>query len=231
MARHVFDRRLSRSPAPVHGGFWRLRIGPIPVSWEDDAHDAEFTTVPHTAPPPEITNALIQKYNCPGLSIKYAPEGHYKFVTNIPIQEDNEYEKTFQVTMLCDNWYENWWAFHRYMDTVMSGRTGGFPEQDPEHRIYGLDRTYRNRLTFIPYIEMHAADDCAQEHMIVRFERCRLTDLGDLQPQLRGVDPLPFSITVKYEIKRIIRLPDPNNLMSAICVSTSNNSYTTGTTG
>jgi len=39
---------------------------------------------------------------------------------------------------------------------------------------------------------------------------------------------LKFSMSFNYQIKRIIRLPDPNSLMSAICVVTggeTSNSY------
>ena len=227
MGKYTYERRLTRSPVPVHMGFWRCRIGPLPVSYEDEAGDAQFTTVPHTAPPPEITNALIKSFNCTGLSESFEKEAHYKFVTRIPTQEDNQYDDSFTITLLCDNWYENWWAFHRYMETVMSGQTGGFPIENRDHRVYGIDKSYRNRLTFIPYIELHAADDAAQEHMIVRFERCRITKLSDMDVSRPGsADPLPFSLTIQYEIKRIIRLPDPNDMMSAICVATSTDRYT-----
>ena len=216
---------MRKAPVPVHQGFWRCTIGPLPVSWHDDAHDAVDTVKPHTAPVPEMVNALIKTYICNGLTESFEMESHYKFRTRIPTQEDNQYDGSLTITMLADQGYENWWGLHRYMDTVMSGITGGFPVPDMQHRVFGLDGRYRNRLTWIPYIDIHCADDNSQERMIVRFRRCRITTLGDLQPNPGSVEPVPFNMTVVYELKDIIRLPDPNSYMSAICVSTSSNAY------
>lgn len=225
MARRSFFRKLTRSPAPVHQGFWRLRIGPLPVSYEDDILDAQFSTRPHTAPPPEIVNALIKDYVCPGLTERFEMENHYMFRTRIPVTEDNEYDNAITITLLADDYYENWWAIHRYMDTVMNFNRNGHPIMDTTNRVYGIDGRYRNRLTFIPFIDMHAADDCAQEHMIVRFERCRIESLGDLQIKPGSSDPIAFNLSIKYELRRIIRLPDPNDMMSAICVSNGTDAY------
>jgi hypothetical protein len=52
-----------------------------------------------------------------------------------------------------------------------------------------------------------------------------VAQLSDLQPNPGSADPVPFNISVLYELKEIIRLPDPNSMMSAICVSTSTNAY------
>jgi hypothetical protein len=218
-------RIMRQAPVPVHQGFWRCTIGPLPVSWHDEAHDAVDTPTPHTAPVPEMINALIKNYICNGLSQSFEFEYHYKFRTRIPTQEDNQYDGTLTITMLADQAYENWWGLHRYMDTVMSGITGGFPITNMNSRVFGLDGRYRNRLTYIPYIDIHCADDNSQERMIVRFRRCRITTLSDLQPNPGSVEPVPFNISVQYELKEIIRLPDPNSYMSAICVTNSSNAY------
>lgn len=218
-------RIMRQAPVPVHQGFWRCTVGPLPVSWHDEAHDAVDTPTPHTAPVPEMINALIKNYICNGLSQSFEFEYHYKFRTRIPTQEDNQYDGALTITMLADQAYENWWGLHRYMDTVMSGITGGFPITNMNNRVFGLDGRYRNRLTYIPYIDIHCADDNSQERMIVRFKRCRITTLGDLQPTPGSVEPVPFNISVLYELKEIIRLPDPNSYMSAICVSNSSNAY------
>lgn len=218
-------RIMRHAPTPVHQGFWRCTIGPIPVSWHDEAHDATDTPIPHTAPVPEMVNALIKNYICNGLKESFEQEYHYKFRTRIPTQEDNQYDDPLTITMLADQGYENWWGLHRYMETVMSGLTDAYPIMNPNHRIYGIDHRYRNRLTFIPYIDIHCADDNSQERMIVRFKRCRVTALSDLQPNPGAIDPVQFNMTALYELKEIIRLPDPNSLMSAICVSTSSNAY------
>jgi hypothetical protein len=218
-------RIMRKAPVPVHQGFWRCTIGPLPVSWHDEAFDATDTVTPHTAPVPEMVNALIKTYICNGLQESFEFENHYKFRTRIPTQEDNQYDGSLTITMLADQGYENWWGIHRYMDTVMSGYTGGFPIEDLHHRVFGTDGRYRNRLTFIPYIDIHCADDNSQERMIVRYKRCRISNLSDLQPNPGSIDPVPFNISVLYELKDIIRLPDPNSYMSAICVSTSSNAY------
>jgi len=218
-------RIMRQAPVPVHQGFWRCTVGPLPVSWHDEAHDAVDTPTPHTAPVPEMINALIKNYICNGLSQSFEFEYHYKFRTRIPTQEDNQYDGALTITMLADQAYENWWGLHRYMDTVMSGITGGFPITNMNSRVFGLDGRYRNRLTYIPYIDIHCADDNSQERMIVRFKRCRITTLSDLQPTPGSVEPVPFNISVLYELKEIIRLPDPNSYMSAICVSNSSNAY------
>ena len=218
-------RIMRKAPVPVHQGFWRCTIGPLPVSWHDEAFDATDTVTPHTAPVPEMVNALIKTYICNGLQESFEFENHYKFRTRIPTQEDNQYDGSLTITMLADQGYENWWGLHRYMETVMSGLTDAFPIMNPNHRVYGLDGRYRNRLTFIPYIDIHCADDNSQERMIVRFKRCRISQLSDLQPNPGPADPVPFNMSVLYELKDIIRLPDPNSMMSAICVSTSSNAY------
>ena len=219
-------RIMRHAPVPVHQGFWRCTIGPLPVSWHDEAHDATDTVIPHTAPVPEMVNALIKTYVCNGLSESFEFEYHYKFRTRIPTQEDNQYDDALTITMLTDQGYENWWGIHRYMETVMSGLTDAYPITNRNHRIYGLDGRYRNRLTYIPYIDIHCADDNSQERMIVRFKRCRIAKLSDIQPNPVGsVEPVPFNMSVLYELKEIIRLPDPNSMMSAICVTNSSNAY------
>lgn len=213
-------RRLSRVAQPVHQGFIRCRIGPMPVDYEQ-TNDSSDPTQPNTAPPPEVTNALISDWTCPGIQIRYDKESHYKFVVNIPIQEDNEWTETLTVNMLCDNHYENWWSIHRYMETIMRGSTDAFPIRDINHPIYGFDHRYRNRKSYIPFIDIHCADDVAQEHQIVRFYRCRPVALAPLpMSDIRQATPMKFSVSFNFEIKRIIRLPDPNNMMSAICVAT-----------
>lgn len=216
------SRRLTRNPVPVHQGFWRLRIGELAVNHKEER---DSVTKPYTTDAPEVINANIKDFVCTGLSCSLAKEGHYKFVTNIPTQEDNQYDDTFTVSMLADNHYENWWAINRYMETVQSGQTDADPIRDRNHRIYGYDHRYRNRLTFIPWIDLHAADDVAQEYMVVRFERCRFTALSPLNIKPGSIDPISFNVTVKYEIRRVIRMPDPNEMMEAICVSYGSDSY------
>lgn len=219
-----YDRPLERNPVPVHQGFWRLRIGPLPVAYNRVDKETKETDAPY-APPPEVINANIRDFVCPGLSATFSKEGHYNFVVNIPTTEINQYDDVITVNMLADNYYENWWAIHRYMETVQSGQIDAFPILDKTHRIYSFDHKYRNRLMYIPFVEMHAGDDAAQEHMIVRFERCWIAKLGDLSVKIGSIEPITFNLSIKYEIKRIIRLPDPNTMMSAICVTGGSDSY------
>ena len=164
-----------RNPTPVHQGFLRLRISELPVNYQERR---KSVTEPYTTDAQETINANIKDWVCPGLTCALAKEGHYKFVTRIPTQEDNQYDDTITVNMLADNRWENYWAINRYMDVVQSGQTDADPVRDIRHRIYGIDHRYRNRLTYIQWIDMHFADDVAQEYMVVRLERCRIAALG-----------------------------------------------------
>lgn len=215
-------RNLCRAPVPVHQGFVRCRIGELPVSYDPDydyKHHIDNPIKAHTAPPPEVVNANIQNFTIPGLGLNYAKEGHYKFSVYIPTTEDNEYtDQSLSVTMLADDYYENYWAIHRYMETIQSGQTDAFPILDKNHRVYGYNHRYRNRLTWIPYIDFHMGDDRAQHHMIIRYYRCYPTSISSLSVTPGSVSPVTFNVSFNYQVKRIIRLPDPNNLMSAICV-------------
>lgn len=224
-------RNLVRNPVPVHQGFIRCRIGDLPVSYDPDydgKHHVDDVTKAHTAPPPETVNANIDNFTAPGLSLNYAKESHYKFTVYIPTTEDNEYNDSISIGMYCDDYYENYWALHRYMETIQSGQTDAFPIRDHNHRVYGFDHRYRNRLMYIPHIDFHFGDDRAQHHMIVRYYRCFPTSISSLTVTPGSAQALKFQMTFNYQIKRIIRLPDPNSLMSAICVVTggeNSNSY------
>ena len=215
-------RRLSRNPMPVHQGFARLRISELPVNYVERR---QSVTEPYTTDAQEVVNANIRDWVAPGLQCALAKEGHYKFVTNIPTQEDNQYDDTISVSMLTDNRYENYWAINRYMEVVQSGQTDADPVRDKNHRVYGYDHRYRNRLTYLQWMDFHFADDVAQEYMIIRLERCRFTNISPLKFKPGSLEPVPFVLSIKYEIRRIIRLPDPNELMDAICISYGADSY------
>ncbi len=211
-----------RNPVPVHQGFLRLRISELPVNYQERR---KSVTEPYTTDAQETINANIKDWVCPGLSCSLAKEGHYKFVTRIPTQEDNQYDDTITVNMLADNRGENYWAINRYMDVVQSGQTDADPVRDVRHRIYGIDHRYRNRLTYIQWIDMHFADDVAQEYMVVRLERCRFAALSAMSLKPGTIEPASFNLTINYEIRRIIRMPDPNELMNAICIAEGADSY------
>ena len=62
----------------------------------------------------------------------------------------------------------------------------------------------------------------------VRYYRCFPTSISSLSVTPGSAQALKFTMSFNYQIKRIIRLPDPNSLMSAICVVTggeTSNSY------
>lgn len=217
------SRPLARNPMLVHQGFWRIFIGPLPVSYKETR---KSPTDPYTAPAAESVNANIRKFVCPGLSLQYVKEHHYLFSTRIPVSENNQFNKILTVNMFCDNRYENYYAIDRYCRTVQGGQIGGSPIQDVNHRVYSFDKRYRNRLTWIPFVEIHAGDDVAQEYMIWRFERCRITELSDIDITPGNLDVAAFTISMQYENRRLIRLPDPNDLMTAICVSNGTDRYT-----
>ena len=211
-----------RNPFPVHQGFLRLRISELPVNYQERR---KSVTEPYTTDAQETINANIKDWVCPGLSCSLAKEGHYKFVTRIPTQEDNQYDDTITVNMLADNRWENYWAINRYMEVVQSGQTDADPVRDVRHRVYGIDQRYRNRLTYIQWIDMHFADDVAQEYMVVRLERCRFAALSAMSLKPGTIEPASFNLTINYEIRRIIRMPDPNELMNAICIAEGADSY------
>lgn len=217
-----YARRLMRNPFPVHQGFLRLRISELPVNYQERR---KSVTEPYTTDAQETINANIKDWVCPGLSCSLAKEGHYKFVTRIPTQEDNQYDDTITVNMLADNRWENYWAINRYMEVVQSGQTDADPVRDVRHRVYGIDQRYRNRLTYIQWIDMHFADDVAQEYMVVRLERCRFAALSSMSLHPGTIEPASFNLTINYEIRRIIRMPDPNELMNAICIAEGADSY------
>lgn len=217
------SRPLARNPMLVHQGFWRIFIGPLPVSYKETRRTP---TDPYTSPAAESINANIKKFNAPGLALAYQKEHHYLFSTRIPVTEVNHFDKVLTVSMFCDNRYENYWAIDRYMRTVQGGQIGGNPIQDTHHRIYSFDGRYRNRLTWIPFVEIHAADDVAQEYMIWRFERCRITELSDIDINPGSIEAATFNVSMQYENRRLIRLPEPNSLMTAICVSNGTDRYT-----
>ncbi len=212
------QRRLTRTSTPVHQGYLRCRIGSLPVSY-DQTNDSNDPTQAQSAPASEVINANISDYVFTGMKIRYVKEHHYKFVTYIPVQEDNEYDDILTINMLCDNFYENYWALHRYLETIQSGQTDAFPILDMNNRIYGYDHRYRNRLSYIPFIDIHCGDDTGREHQILRFERCRGEGLSSPQITPGHIDTIKFTASFKFENIRIIRLPDPNELMSAICVA------------
>jgi hypothetical protein len=72
---------------------------------------------------------------------------------------------------------------------------------------------------------MHFADDVAQEYMVVRLERCRIAALGAMSLKPGSIEPASFNLSINYEIRRIIRMPDPNELMNAICIAQGADSY------
>ena len=219
---NTVSRRLTRNPVPVHQGFGRLRISELPTNYIEGR---KSVTDPYTTDAQEVINANIRDWVAPGLQEQFAKENHYKFSTNIPITEDNQYDNAISVNMLADNHWENYWAFDRYMSVVMRGQMDADPIRDRNHRVYGFDRRYRNRLTYIQWIDMHFADDVAQEYMIIRLERCRIAALSDMQFTPGTINPMSFNLSIKYEIRRVIRLPDPNELMNAICISYGSDSY------
>ena len=92
------SRPLARNPMLVHQGFWRIFIGPLPVSYKETR---KSPTDPYTAPAAESVNANIRKFVCPGLSLHYVKEHHYLFSTRIPVSENNQFDKILTVNMFC----------------------------------------------------------------------------------------------------------------------------------
>jgi len=190
------DHNLNR----LHQGTSRCVISLMPVSHEEE-----------DAPSSETINASITGFIVPGLELKYEMDGSYKGLVHIPVTEDNAYyDKMLSIGMICDGRQENYWALHRYMETIQSGATNGFPIEDHNHRIYGLDGHYRNRRTFIPRIDIIMADDSFQKHQTIRFERLYPVTLDQLDLHFKAPDPVTFSVHFYYTSKRIIREEPPH---------------------
>lgn len=189
------DHNLNR----LHQGTARCVMGMLPVSYDQD-----------DAPPWAAINGMITDFVCPGLELKYERDGSYKGIVYIPVTEDNEYyEKVLSINMICDDRQENYWNLHRYMETIQSGETNGYPITDTDHSVYGNDKKYRNRKMYIHRIDIVMADDSHQKHQTVRFERCFPIKLEDMKLNFQTPDPVTFSFHTMYTSKRIIREDPP----------------------
>ena len=206
MTRTVFqDHNLNR----LHQGTARCVIANLPVSYEEE-----------DAPPGEAINAVITSFTSTGMSLRYVTDGNYKANVHIPITEDNlYYDKVLTITMISDDRQENYWNFFRYMQTIQSGSTKpAFPILNTRDRVYGLDSHYRNRVTWIPYIDIVMADDSMQKHQTIRFERCYPTELSDLNLNFLGPEPVTFTISFIYSLQSIYREKPPHPDSIPACV-------------
>ena len=184
----------------LHQGTFRCTIGALPVSYTED-----------DAPPEEAINALINGFVVSGLELKYDKDATYKAIAHIPVTEDNQYfDKLLTINMICDGRLENYWTLRRYMRTIQSGQTNGYPETDHNHRVWSFDNTYRNRLTWIPRIDIAMADDSLQKHQTLRFSRCYPTALSDINAQFNAPDPVTFNISFVYSFEETIREEPPS---------------------
>ena len=204
--RTVFqDHNLNR----LHQGTARCVIAQLPVSYEET-----------DAPPFEAVNANIKAFVSTGMTLHYVTDGNYKANVHIPVTEDNLfYDKLLTITMIADDRQENYWNLFRYMETIMRGATQpAFPIWDTNSRIWGIDKKYRNRLMWIPYIDIVMADDSYQRHQTIRFERCYPTELSDLSMNFLSPDPVTFTMSFVYSMQTIIRdlPPHPDSLPACI---------------
>ena len=194
----------------LHQGTCRCVIGSLPVSYEQA-----------DAPPEEAMNALITGFVSCGLDLKYATDGSYKGIVHIPITEDNAYfNKLLTINMIADGRMENYWTLRRYMRTIQSGQTNGYPATDHNHRVWSFDNTYRNRLTWIPRIDIIFADDSFQKQQTLRFSRCYPTAISDITSAFTSPDPVTFNISFVYSFEEIIREEPPSeNIIPPIGVT------------
>jgi hypothetical protein len=177
-------------------GTCRINIGDIPISFDE-----------YDSPPIESINANVKGFKAPGLSLKYASEYAYKAKTHVSVTEDNEYQDAIlTVEMFMDDRMENYWTLHRYMETIMSGETGGWTSKDFNDQPYGFDGRYRNRLMYIPIIDITMADPSYQMHQTLRFSRCFPTRLEDISMSFPdSVTPVTFAVSFLFGKREIIR--------------------------
>ena len=155
---------------------------------------------------------MITGFVSSGLDLKYAIDGSYKALVHIPITEDNQYyDKILTINMIADDRMENYWALRRYMKTIQSGQSNGFPVTDPNHRVRLFDNTYRNRLTWIPRIDIIFGDDSHQKHQTVRFQRCYPAAIGDINMDFKGPEPVTFNISFLYSLEETLREKPPSD--------------------
>ena len=194
-------------PGRLHQGTTRCVISWLPVNYEQQ-----------DAPSYETINATIFTYTWPGLKLEYAIDGSYKGMVHIPLTEDNQYyNKPLTITFIMDERQQNYWAFWRYMTTVQSGQTNGWPVLDKKFRAYFPDGYYRNRVTYIPSIEIHVADDSFQQWTVMSFQRCYPVDLSDIQINNTAPECVTFTMSFVYsfiQVTRDLENPDTNNCVS-----------------
>lgn len=210
------DHNLNR----LHQGTARCVIAQLPVSYEE-----------WDAPPFEAVNANIKAFTSTGMSLRYVTDGNYKAYVHIPITEDNMYyDKIVTITMISDDRQENYWNLFRYMQTIQSGSTQpAFPIWDTNNRVWGLDRQYRNRVTWIPFIDIVMSDDSYQRHQTIRFERCYPVDLSDLNMNFLSPEPVTFTITFIYSLQSIVRdlPPHPDSIPACVVSNPTQNAAAT----
>ena len=179
----------------IHGTN-RINIGDIPISFDEV-----------DAPPYASINANIKDFMAPGLSLKYVSEYSYKAKTHHAITEDNEYgDANLTIEMFMDDRMENYWTIHRYMETIMSGQTGGWTSNDIYDQPYGVDGHYRNRLMYIHIIDITMSDASYQHHQTIRFSRCFPTKLQDISMKFPDdATPVTFMVNFVFGKREIIR--------------------------
>ena len=197
---------MSRSPVQdhnlgrMHQGNFLCTIGSLPVSYEQT-----------DAPPEEAINGSINSFIVTGLDLRYEKDSSYKATVHIPVTEDNYYyDKVLTINMIADDRLENYYALRRYMRTIQSGQTNGFPITELTDRVRGFDGVYRNRLTWIPQIDIKAADDSKQKHQTFRYMRCYPTAISDINAEFKGPDPVTFMISFIFSYEEMIREVPPN---------------------
>lgn len=199
----------NRNLGRLHQGTARCEIGPLPVSYEQK-----------DSPSSESVNGNITAFVAPGLSQRYKLDGNYKAMVHIPLTEDNEYyDKLLTINMIVDDRMENYWTLYRYMQTIQSGETDAFPIKNQNHRVYGFDSQYRNRRTWIPYINIHMADDSYQKHQIIKFHRCYPLELEQLSLNFMGPDPIKFTVSFLYSLVTVERQSPPNEIDPVNCIA------------
>ena len=192
---------LDHIPNRLHEGTARISIGLMPVSYDQV-----------DSPPQETVNASITGFKISEFDLKYATQAHYKAVVHIPVSEDNAYDnKLIVVQMIADSRLENYWNLWRYMQTIRTGFTDGFPITDKNDRVYGNNKSYRNRLTWIPRIDIIQGDDSLQTHQRTIFRRCYPLVLSELNMDFQDSNPVKFSISFIFSNVEVVRNAPPSS--------------------
>ena len=187
-------KKLDHKQNRLYQGTSKITIGNIPVAYKTDTDENDINS-----PPEETINGLITSFTVPGVELEYDTHSHYNAIVHIPVSEQNAYKgKVLAVNMILDSRQENYWTLWRYMETIRSGSMDGYPIEDINNRVFGHDKKYRNRLMYIPRIDIITGTNYLQTQQRMIFHRCFPLILSELPTTFTEQAPATFTISFLF---------------------------------